>query len=306
MPYLTEPDRISQAIANYAQAKILWIDTEVADYQSKKPRLSLVQVLDDPTDVKGDRVAILDVLDRTQLIDEFIDKIMANPAIEKVFHNASFDCRFLGRSRARNVTCTLEMAQKIPYYILPLSNYKLATLAEQLCHFSKVNKTEQGGDWSQRPLTEQQLEYAKMDAVYVACAHERLLQLSQRLQIDPATEDIAALTLRYRHIEHRWKVLDTELKHLKERLKQAMATQNVSEIDGFKLSIQERKYKKVAFNDLAKFAQESGIELNFPIRLTQELQKQMPEIVNRIAIEEEVEKVLQLKISEVEDENLPF
>ncbi len=85
MPYLTEPDRISQAIANYAQAKILWIDTEIADYQSKKPRLSLVQVLDDPTDVKGDRVAILDVLDRTQLIDEFIDKIMANPAIEKVF-----------------------------------------------------------------------------------------------------------------------------------------------------------------------------------------------------------------------------
>jgi len=39
---------------------------------------------------------------------------MLNPAIEKVFHQASYDLKFLGKTKAKNVTCTLEMA--IPYY----------------------------------------------------------------------------------------------------------------------------------------------------------------------------------------------
>lgn len=306
MQYLTQPDEISKAITDYTSARILWLDTEIADYQSSRPKLSLIQILDDLTDIKGDRVIILDVLERPNLINEFIEKIVINPAIEKVFHNANYDCRFLGKNKAENITCTWEIAQEIPYYILPLSNYKLSTLAEKLCHFANVDKTEQGGNWGQRPLTDKQLEYAKMDPVYVAQVHHRLLQLAQRIQTNPATENIDDLILRYRQIEHRWKVLDTELKHLKERLKQAMAAQNVSEMNGFKLLIQERKSKKIAFNNLAKFVQESGIELNFPIRLTQELQKEMSEIIEKLPIEEEVETVLQLKVSEVADEDIPF
>ena len=306
MPYISEPDRVSQFINHCATAKILWIDTEVADFQSNKPRLSLIQVLDDAGERNSDRVLILDVLDRSELINEFIDKIMVNGAIEKVFHHARYDCRFLGKSQVQNVTCTLEMAQKIPYYILPVTNYQLATLAEQLCHFSGIDKTLQVSDWGQRPLSDEQFKYAKMDVVYLACVHHHLLQLVNNLPSNPATEDIAALTFRYRQIEHRWKALDTELKHLKERLKQAMTAQMVSDTDGFQLSIQERKYKKVAFNDLVKAVREAKIDLNFPIRLTQELQKQMTDIIDKLSIEEEVEKVLQLRISEVEDEDIPF
>lgn len=306
MQYLTQSDPISQAIAKYSQAKILWLDTEVADYQTKKPKLSLIQILDDLTDLTGDRVVILDVQEQPELIDEFIEKIMVNPTIEKVFHNASYDRKFLGQSKAKNITCTLEMAKKIPYYILPIINYKLYTLATQLCSFTNIDKTEQGGNWGQRPLTDKQLEYAKMDAVYVAQVHHRLLQLSQRLETDPATEDLGELALRYRQIEYRWKLLDTEFKHLKERLKQAMAAQNIAETNGFKLSIQERRYKKVSFHDLAKIAQEAGLELDFSVRLTQDLQKQMAEIIEQIPVEEEIEEVVQLKVGEVEDDDLPF
>jgi ribonuclease D len=306
MQYLTHRDRIEQAITNYAQAKILWLDTEIADYQTKKPKLSLIQILDDLTDLTGDRVVILDLLEQPELIDEFIEKIMVNPAIEKVFHNANYDRKFLGQSKAKNVTCTLEMAKKIPYYILPAINYKLYTLATQLCAFSNIDKTEQGGNWGQRPLTNKQLEYAKMDAVYVAQVHHRLLQLSQRLETDPATEDLTELTMRYRQIEHRWRLLDTEFKHLKERLKQAMAAQNIPETDGFKLSIQERRYKKVSFQELARIAQQSDVELDFSVRLTQDMQKQMATIIEQLSIDEEVENVVQLKVGEVEDDDLPF
>ncbi|MCA1993838.1 MAG: ribonuclease D, partial [Coleofasciculus sp. S288] len=201
MPYLTITKDIRDAISNYAQAKTLWLDTEVADYQTSKPRLSLIQVLDDSTDIKGDRVSLLDVLDQPEIIAEFIEKIMLNPAIEKVFHNASYDLNFLGKRKAQYVTCTLEMVKKIPYYLVPLPNFKLKTLAEQLCHFPAVDKTEQGGDWGQRPLLNKQLHYAKLDPVYVAHVHHRLLQLTQLINPNPATEDITALTIRYRQIE---------------------------------------------------------------------------------------------------------
>ncbi|MDY7023271.1 MAG: ribonuclease D, partial [Cyanobacteriota bacterium] len=146
MLYFTAPEQIKTVITQLLSSKILWLDTEVADYQAN-PRLSLIQVL-----TQTDRLLIFDVLDRPELTALFIEEIMANPAIEKVFHNAKFDLKFLGKKQAKTVTCTLEMAQKIPYYLLPVSNYKLKTLATYFTDFSNIDKVEQGSDWGQRPL----------------------------------------------------------------------------------------------------------------------------------------------------------
>lgn len=306
MQYFTKENEIRAAIARYTQAKTLWLDTEVADYQTKKPRLSLIQILNDSTDIKGDYVSILDVLDRPEIVDELIEKIMLNPAIEKVFHNAKYDLKFLGKRKAKNVTCTLERVKKIPYYLVPLPNLKLKTLVEQLCNFPPVDKTEQGGDWGQRPLKENQLHYAKMDPVYVAQVHRRLLQLAQLTEPDPATEDIEALVLRYRQIEHQWKHLDTEVNHIKERLKAAMQVQNVTETRGFQFSVQHRTTRKVAFSELAKFTQTLGIELDFSVTLTKELQKELGEGIDELPVEERNTTVSQLNVEEQEDEDLPF
>jgi ribonuclease D len=307
MPYLTEASDIREAIATYACAKTLWLDTEVADYKTSKPRLSLIQVLDDSTDIKGDRVVLLDVLDRPELTDEFIEKVVMNPAIEKVFHNAVYDLQFLGGKRkAKKVSCTLEMVKKIPYYLIPLPNFKLKTLAEQLCYFPPVDKTEQGGDWGKRPLTRQQLFYAQMDPVYVAQIHHRLLQLTQLIEPDPATEDVTALTLRYRQIEQQWQRLDTEINHLKDRLKAAMQAQSIPETAGFKLSPYDRTTKKVSFDQLAKVAQQEGIELDFPVTLTQKLQKELGDLIEQIPVEVETKTSFQLRVKEQEDEDIPF
>ena len=138
MPYLTAASEIRSLIAEYTKAKTLWIDTEVADYKSRNPRLSLIQILDNPQDMSGDSVYLLDVLDQPDMIADFVEKIMVNPAIEKVFHNASYDLKFLGTKKAKNITCTLEMAKKIPYYLLPLPNYQLKTLATELCKFNNI------------------------------------------------------------------------------------------------------------------------------------------------------------------------
>ena len=89
MPYLTESDALRNAIDHFAPFPILWLDTEVADYDSKTPRLSLIQILADSTDLTGEGVTILDVLERLDRTDYFITKILLVDRIEKVFHNAS-------------------------------------------------------------------------------------------------------------------------------------------------------------------------------------------------------------------------
>jgi len=72
MPYLTSAREIRAIVAEYTDAKTLWLDTEVADYKSRNPKLSLIQVLDDADDMSGDRVYLLDVLVEPDIIAEFI------------------------------------------------------------------------------------------------------------------------------------------------------------------------------------------------------------------------------------------
>jgi S-DNA-T family DNA segregation ATPase FtsK/SpoIIIE len=178
MHYLTEPTEIQGQIAKFSSAKTLWLDTEIADWNTPYPKLSLIQVLANPTDAAGESVYILDVLHKPDLAAYFINQIMVNPNIEKVFHNASFDLKYLGGQIAQNVTCTLKLARKITREVLQVSNLQLKTLAAELCRFSNVDKEEQASDWGKRPLSQKQLQYAAMDTVYLAAVHRRLLEIS--------------------------------------------------------------------------------------------------------------------------------
>ena len=180
MSYLTKVDDIRTTINKLSSAKILWLDTETADWQTPNPKISLIQALAAPTNLTGDYAYVLDVLDKPEVVAYFVDQIMANPEIEKVFHNATYDVRFLGKELAQNVTCTWKLAKKLKKKspeIKQLSNLKLKTLAEELCNFSNVDKSEQSSDWGRRPLSEKQLQYAKMDTVYLAQVHLRLLEV---------------------------------------------------------------------------------------------------------------------------------
>lgn len=284
MPYLTAPNDIKALIAKISQAKILWVDTEIADYKSN-PRLSLIQVLADSTDATGDAAFMLDVLDKPELAKDFINQIMVNPNIEKVLHNASYDIRFLGNDDAKNVTCTLKMARKIPAYILPLPNRQLKTLIETLCGIAYVDKTEQSGDWAKRPLTQKQLEYAKMDAVYLVQVHRRLLEILTQCYPEPATENLTALGEKYQEIESQWKPLDSEFAEVKERFKAGMMAQKLKDSSYFELS--SSITMKVDFLTLARLTQTEGIELNFPVTLTKEIQKQLGEIIAHPSLEVE-------------------
>jgi ribonuclease D len=275
MPYLTAAREIRSLITEYTTAKTLWIDTEVADYKTRNPRLSLIQVLANPEDMTGNSVYLLDVLDKSDVIADFVERIMVNDAIEKVFHNAGYDVKYLGAKKAKNITCTLEMAKKIPVYLLPLPNYQLKTLATKLCNFHDINKQEQTSDWGKRPLTEEQIEYAYLDCIYLAQVHLRLLELEANLKIDPIREDLSLLTARYIEIEQQQKILKSEFEHLQERVKQAMLVQNISETSSCKLTSYERKTIKTQFQELVDLVENQGVDLDLTITLTEDIRKNL-------------------------------
>jgi ribonuclease D len=275
MPYLTAAREIRSLITEYTTAKTLWIDTEVADYKTRNPRLSLIQVLANPEDMTGNSVYLLDVLDKSDVIADFVERSMVNDAIEKVFHNAGYDVKYLGAKKAKNITCTLEMAKKIPVYLLPLPNYQLKTIATKLCNFHDINKQEQTSDWGKRPLTEEQIEYAYLDCIYLAQVHLRLLELEANLKIDPIREDLSLLTARYIEIEQQQKILKSEFEHLQERVKQAMLVQNISETSSCKLTSYERKTIKTQFQELVDLVENQGVDLDFTITLTEDIRKNL-------------------------------
>ncbi|WP_414753259.1 ribonuclease D [Anabaena sp. CCY 9910] len=301
MPYLTDAREIRAIVAGYTQATTLWIDTEVADYKSRNPRLSLIQVLDDPDDMSGDRVYLLDVLDQPDLVTNFVEKIMVNTNIEKVFHNASFDVKLLGNKQAKNITCTLEIAKKIPYHLLPVQNYQLQSLATLLCNFNNIDKQEQSSNWGRRPLSEEQIEYAYLDCIYLAQIHRRLLDLQIESNPDPATLDITAINSRFSQIEEQWKLLNSEYEHLQEQLKKAMQAQNISETSTYKLTSHQRKVVKVQFSELSNLVQNQDISLDFPVTLTQKLQKDLGENLERLSVDIEENTYLRLTLKNQDD-----
>lgn len=295
MYYLTQASDIKFLIDELTDSEILWLDTEVADYKTKKPRLSLIQVLANPQDLTGSRTCMIDVLEQPELVKIFIDKIMTNPTIEKVFHNAAYDLKFLGQKKAVNVTCTLEMARKIPYHFLPVAKHTLKYLTEYLTEFKNISKEEQGSDWGIRPLTTQQLEYAKMDCVYLAQVHINLLAINEKNQISPQEEDLNKLGQRYLEIESQWRLLDSEMEYLKDRVKQAMSAQKIKETAVFKLSSSQRTTIKVDFDQLAKLAIAQGIDLDFDVTLTKEIQGQLGTFLAQLPIQEQKIDVAALK-----------
>ncbi len=282
MPYLTVSSQIRGQIAKLASAKTLWVDTEIADFNTENPQLSLIQVTADYRDLTGDRVYIFDVLDQPELSQFFISQIMVNSRIEKVFHNAKYDLKFLGDDQAKNVTCTLEMAKNIPYYLLPVPNYQLKTLVKSLCNLS-VDKSEQTGNWGQRLLTDKQLQYAKMDVIYLVQVDQLLRKLTEQISFDPVTEDLTLLTEKYQKIESEWQPLDVEISQIKEKIKEIMQTQELEKYNHFHLS--SSVSLKVDFSQLAQLTYTEGIELDFWITLTKDIQKQLGRFINDPSLE---------------------
>lgn len=89
-------------------------------------------------------------------------------------------------------------------------------------------------------------------------------------------------------------------------MKKAMQAQNISETAYYKLTSYERTTIKATFTELARLAQSEGINLDFPITLTQKLQKDLGQNLEQLSVD--IEKTTSWRLnsknkeSDIEDE----
>jgi len=184
--YITTTAELARFCASLAQAPFVTVDTEFMRERTYYAKLCLVQV------GGPDEAAAIDPLaegiDLTPLFE-----LMANPKILKVFHAARQD-----------VEIFVNLTERVP---TPLFDTQIAamvcgfgdsisyeSLVSTLAH-EKVDKSSRFTDWSQRPLTERQIEYALADVTHLRVIYESLAaKLAETKRSDWVQEELAILT----------------------------------------------------------------------------------------------------------------
>ncbi len=159
------------------------IDTEAASFHRYVDRVYLVQVSSD------DEVALIDPL----AVDDLspIGALLADPAVEVVFHDADYDLRILNRDYgfiAKSVFDTRIAAQ--------LAGEEAVGLGALLDKYFRVavNKKFQRADWSQRPIAPEMIAYAADDTRYLLPLRDRLSdRLKEMNRLEWAEEEFALL-----------------------------------------------------------------------------------------------------------------
>lgn len=155
-------------------ANRLAIDMEADSLYHYFEKVCLLQISTDTDTFILDPLAIKEI--------GHLAPLMANPAVEKVFHAAGYDVFCLRRDYGfsfANIFDTHVASQLLGYEYLGLSAMMETLLG---IHHSKRRQRD---DWSQRPLEDEQLEYAAMDTHHLLRLRdvlERELKEKGRLQ----------------------------------------------------------------------------------------------------------------------------
>lgn len=155
------------------------IDTETLGLNPHRDRLCVVQL--SPGDGTADVVQIA----QGQTRAPNIEKLLADPAVTKIFHFARFDVAVLEKAFGvvtRPIYCT-KIASKLTRTYT--DRHGLKDLVKELLGFD-LSKQQQSSDWGADTLSEAQLAYAASDVLH-------LHQLRARLDEMLAREDRAAL-----------------------------------------------------------------------------------------------------------------
>ena len=178
-------EKLQSAINDFKRAKVLSIDTEYDSFRYFKEKLCLIQIHADVTTYVFDPLHDLDL--------SFLGKYFGNQNIVKILHAADNDIRLLKRDYKfdfKNIFDTHRAAF--------LLGFKQLSLEKMIAHFVgvelKKNKKIQRSRWDNRPLTEEQLEYAVQDVIYLPALYEKqAAELSMKNLQSAAMKDFAKI-----------------------------------------------------------------------------------------------------------------
>ena len=152
---------------NLNLGKIIAIDTETMGLDYKRDPLCLVQIS------SGNEEVHLVQINRKTFKADNLKKILEDNDIKKIFQFARFDLAVLNyylKADINNVYCT-KIASKIGRTYT--DKHGLKDLCKELLNV-ELSKQMQSSDWGSETLTEQQVNYAASDVLYLHKIKEEL------------------------------------------------------------------------------------------------------------------------------------
>jgi ribonuclease D len=180
---VADEENLGRLIRTLASHPIVAVDTESNSLHAYRERVCLIQFSTPDADYIVDPIRLRDL--------SGLAPFFANPAQQKVFHAAEYDVVCLKRDfrfDVRNIFDTMSAARTLGWPQVGLADI-LAT------HFDvRMNKKFQRADWKRRPLTAEQLDYARLDTRYLlALRAKQAAALAASESSDEAQEEFDRL-----------------------------------------------------------------------------------------------------------------
>ena len=168
---ITNTAQLDGAVRIMLDSKVIAVDTESNSRHHYPEQLCLIQI------ATGNNVYIIDTIILKDIGP--LQKVLADDAIMKIIHGADYDVRSIDRHcgfRIHNLYDTYIAAR-----FAGITEVGLAALIRDLLSVNIVkSKRLQTADWGRRPLSNEAIEYAGSDVLYLRALQEIL---SKRLDV---------------------------------------------------------------------------------------------------------------------------
>lgn len=170
---------LKQMVDDLASQDRVAVDTESNSLHAFREQVCLLQFSTSKTDYLLDPLVLKDL--------SILAPIFSNPRIEKVFHAAEYDLICLRRDFGFsfvNLFDTMQAARVLGYPAVGLDRL----LGDKFK--IKMDKRHQKANWAARPLTKDQIHYARLDTHYLFDLRDALEQeLREKQRLEYALED---------------------------------------------------------------------------------------------------------------------
>ena len=181
--YLDAESAVARFVESISKETILAIDTEGASFHRFVDRIYLLQL-----STRG-KTAVIDPLPIGTPTG--LGAMVESPKVEVVFHDADYDLRLLHQDYGWRITNIFDT--RIAAQLIGLRAFGLAALLEKFFGI-KLDKKHQRADWSMRPLSQDMLDYAALDTMYLLDLRDALRAELERLgRLEWAAEEFARL-----------------------------------------------------------------------------------------------------------------
>jgi len=180
---IADEEGLAALVAELASAPAVAVDTESNSLHAYRERVCLIQFTTPRADFILDPLALHDLRP--------LAPIFASPLQQKVFHAAEYDLLCLKRDyqfEVRNIFDTMIAARTLGW-----AHVGLAAILEREFEVT-TNKKYQRADWKRRPLSHEQLDYARLDTHFLLALRDRQLDALTAIGgLDEAGEEFERL-----------------------------------------------------------------------------------------------------------------